>query len=54
MCAYVFYMKRLLNFMHKHCSLSLVFFPLSFVTDCGLALNMQGKLPREIRDMDRF
>lgn len=53
MCAYVFYVKRLLNFMDKHCSPSL-FFPPSFVTDCGLALNIQGKLPREIRDMDRF
>lgn len=51
-CTYVFYVKRLLNFMHKHCSLSL--FPPSFVADCGLALNIQGKLPREIRDMDRF
>lgn len=47
-----FLCEKAVNFMHKHCSLSL--FPPSFVADCGLALNTQGKLPREIRDMDRF
>lgn len=38
--------------MYKHCSLSL--FPPLFVIGCGLALNIQEKLPKEISDVDRF